>query len=110
MSQLIDLYIKKDVIVELLKAMEAKAKAGDESFAKGVNITVSVNDDVNEHGQNVYGFVAQSKEQREAKKPKFYFGNGKTFWANKGEYVPRKKETATGTSKVLPDYDDDLPI
>ena len=46
------------------------------------NVTVSVNDDSNQYGQNVKCFVPQSQEEREAKKPKEYLGDGKVFWNN----------------------------
>ena len=53
-----------------------------EKFVKGkkgvyYNFTISVNDDTNQFGQNVAAFDSQTKEEREAKKPKQYIGNGK---------------------------------
>ena len=48
----------------------------------GISITISINDEVNNYGQNISAFVAQTKEQREAKTNKFYVGNGRTVWTD----------------------------
>ncbi len=58
-----------------------------EKFVKGkkgvyYNFTISVNDETNQFGQNVSAFDSQTKEEREAKKPKQYIGNGKVFWTD----------------------------
>ena len=58
-----------------------------EKFVKGkkgvyYNFTISVNDDTNQFGQNVSAFDSQTKEEREAKKPKQYIGNGKVVWTD----------------------------
>ena len=58
-----------------------------EKFVKGkkgvyYNLTISVNDDTNQFGQNVSAFDSQTKEEREAKKPKQYIGNGKVVWTD----------------------------
>ena len=48
------------------------------------NVTVVVNDDTNQYGQNVAASMNQSKEQREAKEAKNYVGNGKVVWTSDG--------------------------
>jgi|TARA_R110002049_G_scaffold389_1_gene2234 hypothetical protein len=58
-----------------------------EKFVKGkkgvyYNFTISVNDETNQFGQNVSAFDSQTKEEREAKKPKQYIGNGKVVWTD----------------------------
>lgn len=75
MASLNSLYFKKETLEILLKTVNAKNE-------KGVEITVSINDDTNNYGQNISAYVAQSKEQREAKKQRFYVANGKTFWTD----------------------------
>jgi len=62
-------------------------KLPKEKFVKGkkgvyYNFTISVNDDNNQFGQNVTAFDSQTKEEREAKKPKLYLGNGSTLWTD----------------------------
>jgi len=99
MAQLTDLYIKLDTLKTLVSTLEKKGE-------KGISFTISINDEVNNYGQNVSATVSQSKEDREAKNPKFYLGNGRTFWSNKGEFIPPKKEKEqqphTSNDDVLP--------
>ena len=80
MSSLSEIYLKKQTLETLLNTLNAK-RGND---AKGVKITISLSDSANDYGNNVSAYVAQTKEQREAKKPLFYVGNGRTFWT-KGE-------------------------
>ena len=44
------------------------------------NVTIFVNDETNQYGQNCSAAMEQSKEEREAKNPKNYIGNGKVVW------------------------------
>lgn len=106
MAALLDIYIKAETLKTLADTI---AKKGE----KGLSITVSVNDETNEWGQNVTSFVSQTKEQREAKKDRFYVGNGKVFWTDgiakiavKKEAAPTSDQAATGTEAP----DDDLPF
>jgi|TARA_R110002020_G_scaffold63146_4_gene168545 hypothetical protein len=75
---------------------------------KGVyyNFTLSVNDETNQFGQNVSVYDNQTKEERDAKKDKFYIGNGKVVWTNgscvAAEKDGAKKETVASTSNDLP--------
>ena len=46
------------------------------------NYTIAVNDETNKFGQNVSMYEEQTKEQRDAKAPKKYIGNGKVFWTD----------------------------
>ena len=100
MGSLSSLYIKKDVLEMLLKGVNAK---GD----KGVEITISINEETNNYGQNLTSYVSQSKEQREAKKDKYYVGNGKVFWTDGKIAVAVKKED---TPKQSAEENNDLPF
>jgi len=55
------------------------------------NITVFVNDDTNQYGQNVSASNEQSKEQREAKEAKTYVGNGRVVWTSDGTIAAADK-------------------
>ena len=71
------------------------SKLPKEKFVKGkkgvyYNFTIAVNDDT-KYGNNVSMFDAQTKEERDAGKPKSYLGNGKVFW-NNGSIVNGEKE------------------
>ena len=85
MASLNNLYIKLDTLETLVKTLKAKNQSG-------VQLTISVNDEANQYGQNISAYVSQSKEESDAKKQKFYVGNGNTFWA-KGETKVFKKES-----------------
>jgi hypothetical protein len=63
------------------------AKLPKEKFVAGkegavyVNLTMAVNDETR-YGNNTSVYVAQSKEEREAKKQRQYLGNGKVLWTD----------------------------
>ena len=61
-------------------------------------MTISTSDKNNDYNQNVSAWVAQSKEEREAEKKKFYVGNGRVFW---GDGVDRKS-TRLNSSHEIP--------
>lgn len=75
MSSLSSIYIKRETLETLLKGV---TKKGD----KGIELTISIQEDTNDYGQNLSAYVSQSKEQREAKAKRFYVGNGKVFWTD----------------------------
>ena len=90
MASLNDLWVKYDTLKEIMHQLEKKENAGQE--VKGISFTVSINDQANNYGQNVSAYVSQSKEQREAKKDKYYIGNGKTFWSNGNQKTAKEME------------------
>ena len=67
---------------------------------KWLSLSISVNDETN-YGNNVGIALSQTKEEREAKQPKTYLGNGKVVW-NNGTIVNAKKDEPVDTSKDLP--------
>jgi hypothetical protein len=66
------------------------------------NFTISVNDEVNQFGQNVSLTDSQNQEEREAKKPKVYLGNGTVVWTDGSIKTAPKKDKAT-TAEVTSD-------
>ena len=105
MASLSDIYLKIETLETLVSTLKKKGE-------KGISLTISLNDEVNEYGQNVSAWVSQSKEQREQKAKKYYIGNGKVFWtkgetsiAKKPEQEPAIQEQATSNED-----DDDLPF
>lgn len=103
MGSLSTIYIKRETLKTLLDVVSKK----DE---KGIEITISTNDDSNQFGQNVSSYVSQTKEQREAKKDKFYVGKGKVFWTDGKVSVGVKKEEAHQATPITEDEPDDLPF
>jgi hypothetical protein len=66
------------------------------------NFTIGVNDEVNQFGQNVSLTDSQNQEEREAKKPKVYLGNGTVVWTDGSIKTAPKKDKAT-TAEVTSD-------
>lgn len=67
-----------------------------------IDVTISLNDEPDQYGNHLSAWEGQSKEEREAKTPKNYLGNGKVFW----EGESKKKAEAKPAN-----YDpDDLPF
>jgi len=78
---------------------------------KYLPITVTINDDPDQFGNQGPVVVEQSKEEREAKTPKIYLGNCRIVWTN-GDNVataPRDGEQAPPQSKPQ-QVVDDLPF
>ena len=51
------------------------------------SITISISDKVDNYGNNVSAWIAQSKEEREAKAPKKYIGNGKVVFIDPNKTI-----------------------
>lgn len=69
------IYIKRDTLAIMLDTLQKK---GD----NGINITISANDRNDNYGHNVAAFVSQSKDDRDAGKPRYYVGNGSVFYVS----------------------------
>tara|TARA_R110000751_G_scaffold189585_3_gene295567 strand:+ start:415 stop:696 length:282 start_codon:yes stop_codon:yes gene_type:complete len=81
-----------------------------EKFIKGkdgavyYNLTISVSDE-SRYGNNVAITDSQTKEERDAKKPKDYLGNGSVVWTD-GNIVLAEREITI----EAPTANDDLPF
>ena len=106
MASLSEIYVKKSTLETMLKALNAKqGKEGE-----GVKLTISLSDQPNNYGQNVSVYVAQTKEQRDAKTPLFYVGNGKTFWSKGETPVPQREEQKQAPHTVTAGDDNEPPF
>lgn len=105
MSALGNIYIKKETLQTILSVLEK----GGGNQGKGISITLSINDDSNQYGQNISSYVSQSKEDRDAGKDKFYVGNGRIFWEN-GKIVKGEKPDEQQASTPPVDEEDTLPF
>ena len=77
---------------------------------KYLPITITVNDDLDQFGNQGPVCVDQTKEERDAKTPKVYLGNVQVVWTN-GDNVdvaPRKDQPAQAAPVSQPA--DDLPF
>ena len=107
MASLSEIYLKKSTLETIIKALNAKQ--GKE--AEGVKLTISLSDQPNNYGQNVSVYVAQTKEQRDEKKPLFYVGNGKTFWSKGETPCPQREQPTQAPQPVTAgDEETDLPF
>ena len=90
-----------------------KTKIINGKKGKYLPIVVTLNDEVDQFGNNGPITIAQSKEEREAKEAKTYLGNVQVVWTN-GDNVaaaPREgqpQQAAPAQSFVA--QDDDLPF
>lgn len=86
-----------------------------EKFIKGKNgkvyydFTLAVNDD-SKYGNNIYAYDAQTKEEREAKKPKHTLGNGKVFWTDGNIVKAQKDESSQPQAASVAVDDSGLPF
>ena len=106
MASLSEIYLKKSTLETMLKALNAKQGKD----AEGVKLTISLSDQPNNYGQNVSVYVAQTKEQREAKTPLFYVAYGKTFWSKGETPVPQREQPMPVPQQVTAANDDDFPF
>jgi len=54
-----------------------------------INITMFINDENDQFGNNASVIISQTKEEREAKTPRVYLGNGRTV----GNNQPKEEES-----------------
>lgn len=83
MAILISAYFTKAKLQEMLNASE-----------KGLSVTIAVNDEANQYNQNVVVSKSQTKEERESKSPKVYYGNGGVVWTDGKVTLAPKKDAA----------------
>ena len=106
MASLNNVYLKLETLETLVSTLKKKGE-------KGISIDFSINEETNQYGQNISAYVTQSKEDREAKKPRFYVGNGKCFWTDGKITVAKKEEqeyTPVKAEEVEQIVEDDLPF
>jgi len=89
-----------------------KDKIIDGKKGKYLPITLTLNDEVDNYGNNGPVIVAQSKEEREAKVAKVYLGNATVAWTNgqNVEPAPREGQPQQRQAAPAPVEDIDLPF
>ena len=74
---------------------------------KYLPISITLNDELDQFGNQGPVIVSQSKEEREAKQAKTYLGNVKLVWTN-GEVKkfdnPQQQQAAPAPAAVIEDY------
>ena len=72
------------------------------------NLTIAIQDETR-YGNNVAFMDSQTKEERDAKKPKTYLGNGKVIWTSDGvvQLAEREEEKV---AVAVDEQSGDLPF
>jgi hypothetical protein len=77
--------------------------------AQYYNVDIVINDEKNQYGQDVSLSTGQTKEERAAKVPKVYLGNGKTVWEGQGKSVSANSAPTQSVSNS-DNVESDLPF
>lgn len=89
-------------------------KISKKNLHKGqyLNLTIAINDQVNDYDQNVSAWISQTKEEREADNERQYMANGATIWTDGKTFMPEKQNAPAKPkprAKKAPADDDSLP-
>ena len=74
---------------------------------KYLPITITINDELDQFGNQGPVVVEQTKEERDAKAPKTYLGNVKVVWSNGNNVEPAPRDTAPAAPAAV---EEDLPF
>ena len=98
------------ISIDLSKLDKSKIVNG-KNGQKYYNLNIGINDNSDNYGNNIQVTEPQSQEQRAAKEPKTFYGNGKVFWTDGKIEVAKKNEivTSNASSSNVAD-NDDLPF
>ena len=81
---------------------------------KYLPITITINDELDQFGNQGPVVVEQTKEERDAKAPKTYLGNVKVVWSNGNNFDPAPRDTnmsaVTSAPAAAPTPEEDLPF
>ena len=94
--------------IDLTKIPKDKIYAGKKG--KYLPITITLNNDLDQFGNQGPVVVEQTKEERDAKAPKTYLGNVKVVWTdgNNVNTAPRDNNSAPATAPAA--ANEDLPF
>ena len=77
---------------------------------KYLPITITLNDELDQFGNNGPVVVQQSKEERDAKAPKTYLGNVKVVWSNGQNVEAAPRDTNSAPAPAPAAAEPDLPF
>lgn len=88
-----------------------KDKIIDGAKGKYLPIIITLNDEVDNYGNQGPVYVEQSKEERESKGKKTYLGNVRVVWTNGDNVSPVDNQQKPASAPApAPAMDDDLPF
>jgi hypothetical protein len=79
------------ISIDLSKLDKSKIVNG-KNGQKYYNLNIGINDLSDQYGNNIQVTEPQTLEQRNAKEPKAFYGNGKVFWTDGKIEVAKKNE------------------
>ena len=96
--------------IDLNKIPKEKIFVGKKG--KYLPITITLNDELDQFGNQGPVVVEQTKEERDAKAPKTYLGNVKVVWTdgNNVERAPMDSNQPTAPASAPAATEDDLPF
>ena len=94
--------------IDLTKIPKDKIYEGKKG--KYLPITITINDEVDQFGNQGPVIVQQSKEEREAKSEKVYLGNAKVVWTNGDNVGATPRDGAVAPTPTQAQPVDDLPF
>jgi hypothetical protein len=77
---------------------------------KYLPITITLNDELDQFGNQGPVVVEQTKEERDAKAPKTYLGNVKVVWTNGSNVEPAPRDNNSAPAPASAAAEDDLPF
>jgi len=90
-----------------------KTKVIQGKKGKYLNLTIVLNDELDQFGNQGPITISQSKEERESKAPKTYLGNTKVVWTNGQNVQPAPPDGQPAPQQPAPQMQmpaDDLPF
>ena len=104
-------------MASIMKANIDLSKIPKDKIYKGkkgsyLPITITINDELGNYGDNGPIIVEQTKDERDAKADKVYLGNVKVVWTNgtNVDAAPREGDGQPKAAFVAEVGDDDLPF
>jgi len=94
--------------IDLNKIPKDKIYVGQKG--KYLPVTITINDELDQFGNNGPIIVEQTKEEREAKVDKVYLGNVKVIWTNGDNVAAAPREGQPQQAAAVPQPADDLPF
>lgn len=82
------------ISIDLSKLDKSKIVNG-KNGQKYYNLNIGINDLSDQYGNNIQVTEPQTLEQRNAKEPKIFYGNGKVFWTDGKIEVAKKNEVVS---------------
>ena len=94
--------------IDLNKITKEKIFVGKKG--KYLPVTITINDELDQFGNQGPVVVEQTKEERDAKAPKTYLGNVKVVWSNGTNVEPAPRDNNSAPAPAPAAAEEDLPF